>query len=298
MASDKFIRYGSLDNWWNLEKTMSLYARDFNLGRTRTWLITEKMDGYNVCISNRYKEGAAVFSRNGNQLQPGHQEICKAYDWEKFFAFYPDIDFAYGEFAGPGIQKRVEYEEEKKLYLFDIADKDGNFSPNFNRPAYPKPEGFDYVPVFYDIMGPYDRIKKLCIDTIEAGFLSMFTEKEGNTAEGFVVRCVSNPMLTAETRFVYKVKHSKFDEKSGGGKKKNKLEGVDFSPVEPYVNENRAVSAMSKFPGYRKHQIGDVMREIVDDIKKEMKQDGVKWDKVYTKFINKNCSQFVVRGAM
>jgi ATP-dependent RNA circularization protein (DNA/RNA ligase family) len=114
MAGNKFIRYSKLENWWNLEKTMSLYARDFNLGRTRTWLITEKLDGYNVCISNRYKEGPAVFSRNGNQLQPGHQELVKEYDWEKFFAFYPDVDFAYGEFAGPGIQKRVEYEEEKK----------------------------------------------------------------------------------------------------------------------------------------------------------------------------------------
>jgi hypothetical protein len=295
-VNKKFIRYSDLDNWWNLEKTMSLYARDFELGRTRTWLITEKIDGYNVCISNLYKEGPAVFSRNGNQLQPGHQAIIKSYDWKRFFEFYPHIDFAYGEFAGPGIQNRVKYEEEKKLYLFDIFDKDGNFDPNFNRPAYSKPEGFDYSPVFYDIMGPYERIKELCIKSIEGGMLSILNQEEGNTLEGLVVRCVSTPMLTSETRFVYKVKHEKFEEKNRG-EKKNKLADVDFSPVEPYVNENRAISAMSKFPGYKKHQIGDVMREIVEDVKKEMKKDGVKWDKVYTKFINKNCSQFVVRGA-
>ena len=104
-------------------------------------------------------------------------------------------------------------------------------------------------------------------------------------------------MLTDETRFVFKVKHPNFDEKIRGAKKKNKLEGVDFTPVSPYVNENRAHSAMSKFPGYKKHQIGDVMREIVTDVQTDMKKDGVKWDKVYSKYINKNVSKFVVQGA-
>ena len=293
----KFIRYNSLDNYWNLEKTMSLYARDFDMKCTRSWLVTEKIHGDNVCISNRYKDGPAFFTRNGNQLPYGHQEVLRSYNWTEFFKYYTDIDFAYGEIAGPGIQKGVTYSDEKRLYLFDIFNKDGTFVTDFNRRNVTKPEGFHYVPVFYDIQASYEMVLKLSLRCMEYDVISTICYEPGNILEGFVVRCLSTPMLTDETRFIFKVKHPKFDEKVRGAKKKNKLEGVDFSPVDPYVNENRANSAMSKFPGYRKHQIGDVMREIVEDIKTDMKKDGVKWDKVYSKYINKNVSKFVVQGA-
>lgn len=292
----KFEKYNSLENYWNLEKTMSLYAKDFNLDRTRTWLVTEKIHGSNVCISNKYKEGPAFFTRRGNQLPADYQEVLRGYDWEYFFKMHPSVDYAYGEIAGPGIQKGVNYGEKRKLYLFDIKTEDGEYITNFNRPTYyTRLDGFDYVPIVYDVQGSYNMIKKLCIGLMNYDLISRIHHEEGNIAEGVVVRCISMPMLTDETRFIYKVKHPRFDEKVRG-EKKNKLEGVDFSPVEPYVNENRAISAMSKFPGYKKHQIGDVMREIVEDVKQEMKKDGLKWDKVYSKFINKNVSQYVVRG--
>jgi hypothetical protein len=297
MESKKFSRYNKLPNHWNLEKTMSLYARNFDKKITRTWLVTEKIHGSNVCISNRYKEGPAFFTRNGNQLPPEYQKVLRRYNWTDFFKYYTDIDFAYGEIAGPGIQKGVNYGDKKRLYLFDICYSDGTFVTDFNRPGVTKPDGFHYAPVFYDIQASYEMILKLSFKCMENGVISKIYHDTDNVVEGFVLRCLSTPMLTDETRFTLKVKHPKFDEKVRGAKKKNKLEGVDFSPVEPYVNENRANSAMSKFPGYRKHQIGDVMREIVDDVKQEMKDDGVKWEKVYSKYINKNVSKYVVQGA-
>lgn len=297
MESKKFSRYNSLDNYWNLEKTMSLYARDLDKTITRAWLVTEKIHGSNVCISNRYKEGPAFFTRNGNQLPPGYQEVLRRYNWTEFFKYYTDIDFAYGEIAGPGIQKGVNYGDEKRLYLFDIRNKDGTFVTDFNRPGVTKPDGFHYAPVYYDFQASYEIVLKLSLRCMEYNVISKVYHEEGNIVEGFVVRCLSTPMLTDETRFVFKVVHPQFQEKIRGAKKKNKLEGVDFTPVIPYVNENRANSAMSKFPGYKKHQIGDVMREIVDDVKTDMKKDGVKWEKVYSKYINKNVSKFVVEGA-
>ena len=293
----KFIRYNSLDNYWNLEKTMSLYAREFDMERTRKWLVTEKIHGDNVCISNRYKEGPAFFTRNGNQLPPGHQEVLRSYNWTEFFKYYTDIDFAYGEMCGTGIQRGVTYGDTKRLFLFDIRNKDGTFVTDFNRPGVTKPDGFHYTPVFYDIQASYNVILKLSLRCMEYDVISKVYDEPDNVVEGFVLRCLSTPMLTDETRFVFKVKHPKFDEKVRGTKKKNKLEGVDFTPVIPYVNENRAHSAMSKFPGYKRHQIGDIMREIVTDVQTDMKKDGLKWDKVYSKYINKNISKFVVQGA-
>ena len=104
------------------------------------------------------------------------------------------------------------------------------------------------------------------------------------------------PMLTKETRFIFKVKHPKFDEKIRA-RRERKIDETDYSIVDQYINENRVQSAISKFPGYKRHQIGDVMLEIIRDIQEDMKKDGHRWNKKFQKRITRFAQKTVVGEA-
>lgn len=291
---DKFTRYPDLENYWNLEKIMEKYAPHFDRSSPQHWIVTEKIHGSNVCVSNTYKEGPAFFSRNGNQLPADYQTVLRKYDWEWLFTQYPGLKFVYGEIAGPKIRKGIDYGDECKLYIFDYFDGE-----NFLRiPKFEK--GFDYTPPLIEQVAIKETYNDMLYDIIaylKSDPISIINPVEGNIAEGYVVKCLSMPMLTNETRFVFKVKHPKFDEKIKGAKKEKKFDDIDYSIVDEYINDNRVQSAISKYPGYRKHQIGDVMREIVSDVEKDMKKDGHRWDKKYAKRITKFAQTTVVGWA-
>jgi len=290
---NKFKRYSDLENYWNLEKIMEKYNPDFDKDAPQHWHVTEKIHGSNVCISNMYKEGPAFFSRNGNQLPADYQEVLRKYDWEFLFRLYPGLKFIYGEIAGPKIQKGVDYGDERKLYIFDYHDGENYLRiPKFEN-------GFDYVPLLLEQVASrfsYNDILFNILKHLEDDPISYINPKEGNIVEGYVIRCLSMPMLTKETRFIFKIKHPKFEERQRS-KKEKKFDDVDYSIVDQYINENRIMSAMSKYPGYRKHQIGDVMREIVSDVEKDMKKDGHRWDKKFGKRIAAFAQKTVVQGA-
>lgn len=291
--TNKFVRYNSLENYWNLEKIMEKYAPHFDRNDLHHWHITEKLHGSNVCISSMYKEGPAFFTRNGNQLPPGYQTVLKEYDWELLFKLNPGLKFVYGEIIGPKIQSGVDYGDEKKLYIFDYSD--GKDYIRIHR----QEEGFDYTPIWFTPIAPssYDDILNFVLERLSHDPPTALNPKEDNVLEGFVVRCISMPMLTDESRFVFKVKHPKFDEKVRGQKKERASDDTDYTVIDEYINDNRVESALSKFPGYKKHQIGDVMREIVDDVKEDMKKDGHRWDKKFQKRINRFAQKTIVQGA-
>ncbi len=295
MLSNKFVRYDSLENYWNLEKIMEKYAPYFDRSRDEHhWQVVEKIHGSNVCISNMYKEGVAFFTRNGNQLPANYQTVLKKYPWERLFDKYPTLKFVYGEIAGPAIQKGVDYGDDKKLYIFDYFDGE-KFSriPLFER-------GFDYAPLLLEQVASkntYDDTLTDVLGYLNTDPVSQINPKEDNVVEGYVVRCLSMPMLTDDTRFVFKVKHPKFDEKVKGSPKERKFDDTDYTIVDQYINENRVQSALSKFPGYKKHQIGDVMREIAKDVEEDMKKDGHRWNKKFGKRIARFAQKIVVMGA-
>jgi hypothetical protein len=286
---NKFIRYNSLENYWYLEKIME-YCHSTIRTEPLYWHVTEKIHGSNVCISNMYKEGPAFFTRNGNQLPADYQEVLRKYDWEWLFKQYPGLKFVYGEIAGPKIQKGVDYGDERKLYIFDYSNGESYL-------RIPKQEeGFDYAPGFTIAPVSYNDFIEWIIDRLEHDPISTINPTKGNVIEGFVVKCVSMPMLTKETRFIFKVKHPRFEEKIKT-KKEKKFDDTDYDLVDQYINENRVASAISKFPGYNKQQIGDVLREIVKDVEEDMKKDGHRWNKKYAKRITSFAQKTVVQGA-
>jgi Rnl2 family RNA ligase len=298
-SEKKFVRFSEIENPDFVYKTIDKYVEDFNPSQNQEfWQITEKIHGSNVCISNKYEEGPAFFTRNGNQLPSDYQNVMKQYNWEEYFRKNPDIDFVYGEIAGKKIQKGVDY-GERAFYVFDAKDKDGNFKQpiieNIEISGYYRP--FQLAPVITYITCTLDEVLKYCYGLIESDTLTQINPIEGNIVEGFVIKCLSRPKLTTYSRFIIKVKHPKFEEKQRERKRPKKQDDFDYSPVEPYVNENRAHSAMSKFPGYKKDQIGDVLREVVNDIKNSMEKDGLEWEKQYCKYINRQISKIVVKGA-
>ena len=298
----KFIKFSEIENPTYILKTIDKYVDDFDpTENEEIWDVTEKIHGSNVCVTNRYKEGPAFFSRNGHSLPANYQEVMKSYNWKRFFEMNPNIDFVYGEIAGKGIQKGVDY-GEKSFYIFDMKDKDGHYlspTPIFQLlddelDGY---QPFRYSQLVFNMTGTLDDVLEKCFSFIEDDPVSWINPVEGNVIEGFVIRCISRPRLTMNNRFIIKVKHPKFEEKvRASGKKSRKTDTFDYSPVAPYVNENRAQSAMSKFPGYKKSKIGDVLREIVRDVESAMKKDGLKFEKQYNKYINKQMSKIVVEG--
>jgi len=300
----KFVRFSEVENPPYILKTIEKYVPDFDPSvDVELWEITEKIHGSNVCVSNRYKEGPAFFSRNGHQLPADYQKIMKSYNWKAFFEQNPGIDFVYGEIAGHKIQKGVDY-GERAFYIFDMKNKEGNYLPEINifywytnDPEQQDFRQFQYAPILKRLKGTLDDALEWCFANLEENPVSWINPTEGNVVEGFVIRCVSRPRLTMNNRFIVKVKHPKFEEKIRKSKKKKKVDDFDYSPVEPYVNENRAQSAMSKFPGYKRSKIGDVLREIIRDIEEAMKKDGLKFEKQYCKYINKQLSKIVVNGA-
>lgn len=104
-------------------------------------LVTEKMDGANVCIVVQGGEIVAVQSRN-RFISPGK-------DTDNFgFAQWVSVNakelaalgegYHYGEWVGPGIQKNPHNLPEKRLYLFNVDREYGEL-----------PDRIELVPVLY-----------------------------------------------------------------------------------------------------------------------------------------------------
>lgn len=296
MNKPKFVRYNDIENWWTLSKIMEKYNPDFNVRMAMNWIVTEKIHGSNVCVSNRYKEGPAFFTREGHQLPSDYQTVMKSYDWEGFFKRNVGIDFVYGEIAGYKIQKGVNY-GDRKFYIFDLKGKDGDYHLPLCLNLVDE-FGFYYAPVYKTITATYEDLVQILRKNLKEDPVSQINPVDGNFIEGYVVKCLNMPMLTNMSRFIFKIKHPRFEEKVRAASRKNKKkDDTDYSPVAPYLNENRIQSATSKYPGYKKSQIGDVMRAIVNDIQKDMKKDGLRWSKKYCKYINRYASKYVVRNA-
>ena len=93
------------------------------------------------------------------------------------------------------------------------------------------------------------------------------------------------------------MKHPKFNEKSRGSKRIKKIDEMDYTTVDQYINNNRIESARSKYPGYSRSQIADVMREVVNDVKMDLEKDGHTWNKLYAKRVTRFAQNTVVEGA-
>jgi len=301
MSEDKkFVRFSEIENYKYIPKIVDKYTDDIDLANdVEEFHISEKIHGSSICISNKYKDGPRYFTRNGHLLPTKYKEVMDGYDWKSFFDLNTDIDFAYGEIAGQGIQKGVDY-GDKAFYIFDFKDNEGKYHTfqyyTIDIASEFKP--FQYAPVHSIVKTTFNKLVETLTASLEGDqtkIVSFINPIEGNIIEGYVVRCLSRPKLTGLSRYIFKIKHQNFDEMVRKPKNKKPRIEYDYSDIDPYINENRIQSAMSKFPGYTKKLIGDVMREIVLDVKKDSAKDDIVWEKHYSKYINKQVQKTVIK---
>lgn len=204
----------------------------------------------------------------------------------------------FGEFAGGGIQKGVDY-GEKDFYVFDIIinteSGDNTYLTDYEMQDFCNEFGFKMAPMLgrgtFDalIMIPNDLDSVLAAynataseDLVEANNCVFDANAIGdNTAEGYVLKPCFPKWLPNGTRVAIKCKNSKFSEKKKSDKPiktkvelseaDNKLVGI----LACYVTPNRVNNVISKIGEIGPKDFGKVMGLTVQDILEETSREGI-----------------------
>ena len=314
----EFKRYPSIESLRNICKLIEKYNPDFDENQKMDWIVSEKLQGANVCVSIDEDGEMDLYSRNGNPLPDGYVSVIR----ETVDFLISDYKFPdnlkmciYGEIIGPGIQKGVDYGEEKQFRIFDAYNvRDNVWAHKWDMLRCIKPRRFineftsqeiflsEYIPPSSKLIDKsFNDVRTLVSGRLCQNPNSLVIEKENNVIEGFVVECATMQYITNHTRFKFKMVHPQFRERLKSSSIQRKLEADkvknDYTIVDEYINENRAQSAISKYPGYTRKQIGDVMKEIVSDVKEDMEKDGKEWHKHYGRRISDFSKKIVVQEA-
>lgn len=193
--------------------------------------------------------------------------IRKMWETLKKTGTYDDLVIqVYGEFAGRGVQKDVDY-GEKDFYVFDIR-VNGEFLPDNLCSLISRSHGLKMAPLLG--YGTFEEIKELPItfesvvnkansgigsdNTVYGEFVYPIMEvEEGNIAEGFVMKPVSPAFMPNGERVAIKCKTTKFTEKKA--KKATRFNApVSLSEKDKnqldefvcYLTENRVKNVLSK----------------------------------------------------
>lgn len=204
----------------------------------------------------------------------------------------------FGEFAGGGIQKGVDY-GEKDFYVFDIIinteSGDTYYMSDYEMQDFCNTFGFKMAPMLgrgtFDalIMIPNDLDSVLAAynvtaseDLVEANNCVFDANVIGdNTAEGYVLKPCFPKWLPNGARVAIKCKNSKFSEKKKSDKPikakvelseaDNKLVGI----LACYVTLNRVNNVISKIGEIGPKDFGKVMGLTVQDILEETSREGI-----------------------
>ena len=204
----------------------------------------------------------------------------------------------YGEFAGPGVQKDVDY-GEKDFYVFDIRMND-EFLPDNVVATYSVAVGLKMAPLL--AYGTFDEIRALPItfdsvvnlansgaipakNGVEPEFKNFMTLKDGegeNIAEGFVMKPVQPAFMPNGERVAIKCKTTKFTEKKN--KQANRFNApselsetdkVKLNEFTCYLTENRVKNVLSKIDSANltAKDFGRVMGLTVQDALEEIERN-------------------------
>jgi len=190
----------------------------------------------------------------------------------------------FGELFGPGIQGRVNYGDKKKFRIFDVevADVAGDILLSQAK-LQATMKIWDLLHMQVPIVAIVNGLEN-ALDYPEK-FNSMILNKEGNLAEGFVMRPFFQVYgMPSGERFVMKKKRPGFDDKNGKSEKKPRKELPPniiklVSGFQDYINENRVLDTFSKYgPIESPKQIGDYIRYVLDDAKEDFNKDNPELD--------------------
>lgn len=299
-----FEKYSSLENHYNGKFIEKIRNAGFDV--TESWVAREKIHGTNFSIIIE-RDAVTCAKRTGPILSGedffGYEIVLKKYN-DSIKAVQHTIKEGssmqiFGEFAGGGIQKGVDY-GEKDFYVFDILVKTtegtNQFVDDYMMETICNTFGFKLAPLLG--RGKFDELSKLPndLDVVvhrynkaieahglkEANSTPFQVEVENkNVAEGYVLKPCYPKFFPNGARVAIKCKNSKFSEKAKSDKPikaKAVLTDVDkvaLSTLAAYATLNRVNNVISKIGQVGPKDFGKVMGLTVQDILEEAAREEI-----------------------
>lgn len=297
-----FEKYSSLENHYNGKFIEKIRNAGFDV--SETWVAREKIHGTNFSIIIE-RDRVTCAKRTGPILPAedffGYSVILKKYN-DSIKAVQHTIKEGasmqiFGEFAGGGIQKGVNY-GEKDFYVFDIlvktAEGTNQFVDDYMMETMCNTFGFKTAPLLG--RGKFDDLAKLPNDLLSVvneynecleddrvnltnvnscQFKAVPAADDQTPAEGYVLKPCYPKFFSNGSRVAIKCKNSKFSEKAKSDKPiKAKVEltandKVALSTLAQYATLNRVNNVISKIGEITAKDFGKVMGLTVQDILEE-----------------------------
>lgn len=293
-----FEKYSSLENHYNGKFIEKIRHHGYDV--TEGWCAREKIHGTNFSIMIE-RDAVTCAKRTGPILAGedffGYVIILKKYN-DAIKAVQHTIKEGasmqiFGEFAGGGIQKGVDY-GEKDFYVFDILVKTeegtNQFVDDFMMETMCNTFGFKMAPLLG--RGSFEELAKLPndFDVVVGDYNSLIESVdlktankhvfgiepgEKNIAEGYVLKPNYPRFLTNGSRVAIKCKNSKFSEKAKSDKPikaaavLTDVDKVALSTLAAYATLNRVNNVISKIGEVGPKDFGKVMGLTVQDILEE-----------------------------
>lgn len=299
-----FEKYSSLENHYNGKFIEKIRNAGFDV--TEPWVAREKIHGTNFSIIIE-RDAVTCAKRTGPILPAedffGYSVILKKYN-DSIKAVQHTIKEGssmqiFGEFAGGGIQKGVDY-GEKDFYVFDILVKTvegtNQFVDDYMMEQICNTFGFKLAPLLG--RGKFDDLIQLpnMLDVVVNDYNELIANEglevankhvwkavvaEDNIAEGYVLKPCYPKFFPNGARVAIKCKNSKFSEKAKSDKPiKAKavltdLDKVALSTLAAYATLNRVNNVISKIGQVGPKDFGKVMGLTVQDILEEAAREEI-----------------------
>lgn len=270
-----FIKYPSIENSYQ-KKVIDFFTNIFpDLTRCK-YTIESKIDGCNVAAVIKQNSEILYHSRNqligdinsfhglGTTMQKYGDEL------EKFVKIARDLKSTctiYFEYAGNGIQGRVNYGPEKFIRNFTFRLNDEIKSPQF---LYDLSDKYDLNHILIPVLDIVDGLEAaLEYDPV---YVNKIYPEGQSYEEGIVIKPLNKVYKTNNGDiFLLKKKNAAFSEKSKKVKEKNVITdecSEIISEFTSYVNESRIYSIFSK-EGRKisdKSEIGYFIKLVIEDV--------------------------------
>lgn len=286
LNKDGFLKFDSIENHYNI-KYLNKIPQNIKDG---PWVSSEKLDGANLSIYITPYSPIKVGKRSGwIQRKDEHHETDENFFdvWNVLTKYQSILDYFqsqvdasgitirfFAELYGSGVQKRINYGEEKYIKVFDVMVGDVLLSPfDFDHFVDNSNNNYNCARAFFDdffVEHTYHQ------NLMEA--LAVDVEKPGT--EGIVLKPANVvPYLYGNDRIIIKKKSSLFadiaKEKIGGAILRFNPEQVALSEnFKRYITQNRMYDLFSKHGEMQDiKQMGTYIKLLLEDAKADFIKD-------------------------
>lgn len=277
-----FKKYNSIDNHYQTKEIMR-WLSEYPELENETFVLTEKVDGANIQLYFT-PDGGFKYGKRSAFLSPEekffdlHELVAGPYkcmidELSAYSKTEGKTVRLFGEIYGPGVQKRIEYlTNYQRLIFFDIMIDDKFLSYADFTYLVIRGLGIPMVPYIKTVTGLQAALSE------PRDFVSYLAASDH--AEGYVIKpYIKEYFKNTGDRFILKAKSDKFAEKMKVEPKERKelpekvMEA--YLKFQSYITENRLDNVVgNNGPLESVTQIGDYIRFMLDDMKKDFKADG------------------------